>query len=67
MKIITTILIILFTLSCNSEQECEIIRDKDEVNGNYYFYFRSNFLPNSQVIILEELVLLLNMHPEEGF
>ena len=48
MKIITTILIILFILSCNSEQECEIIRDKDEVNGNYYFYFRSNFLPNSQ-------------------
>ena len=48
MKIIITFLIVLISLSCRKEKECEIIRNKEEVKGIYYFYFRPNFFPNSQ-------------------
>jgi hypothetical protein len=48
MRIFIAFLIFLLSFSCNKERECEIIRNKEEVNGIYYFYFRPNYLPNSQ-------------------
>lgn len=48
MKILIAFLILLLPFSCKQERDCEIIRNKDEVNGIYYFYFRPNYFPNSQ-------------------
>ena len=41
-------MIILFCLSCSKDKECELIRNKDEVRGSYYFYFRPNYYANPQ-------------------
>ena len=31
-----------FLISCNKKEECIIIEDKYEYNGEYYFYFLDN-------------------------
>ena len=42
------LLIIFFHFSCSKEEECVVIRNKSEIKGEYYFYFRPNYFPNSQ-------------------
>ena len=38
----------IFFLSCSEDKECVIIRDKEEVEGNYYFYFSVNYYNTPQ-------------------
>ena len=46
---LTPFLFFLFFLSCSKQQEeCVTIRNKEEIKGDYYFYFRPNYFPNSQ-------------------
>ena len=42
------IFILIFLISCSKEKECLNIEIKEESGGNYYFYFRPNYRPNSQ-------------------
>ena len=51
MKIITTILIILFTLSCNSEQECDYMMTRQM--ETIIFIFAQIFFQTLKPIILE--------------
>ena len=48
MNKLISIFVFLICLCCGKEQECVIILNKEEVKGNYYFYFRPNYFPNSQ-------------------
>lgn len=41
-------LIFLLSFSCTKQEECVTIRNKEEIKGDYYFYFRPNYFPNSQ-------------------
>jgi len=47
-KKIIILFIFLLTICCAKEKECVIILSKEEVSGSYYFYFRPNYIPNSQ-------------------
>ena len=42
------LLIFSFLFSCSKQEECVILRSKEEIKGDYYFYFRPNYFPNSQ-------------------
>ena len=48
---IRVILFLFFLISvcCSKQEECVIIRNKEEMKGDYYFYFRPNYFPNSQL------------------
>ncbi|MDG1290925.1 MAG: hypothetical protein P8I34_05055 [Flavobacteriaceae bacterium] len=48
MKSLLPILAVLMFLSCNKDEECNTIRNKEEVRGNFYFYFRARYYSNSQ-------------------
>lgn len=41
-------MILIFCLSCHKEKECELIQNKEEIRGSYYFYFRPNFYATPQ-------------------
>lgn len=47
-KTIIILFIFLLVICCAKEEECVIILSKEEVSGSYYFYFRPNYLPNTQ-------------------
>ena len=44
------LVIFLISVGCAKDEECVILLNKEEANGNYYFYFRPNlnYLPRSQ-------------------
>ena len=43
-------LFFLISFSCSKEEEeCVIILNKETIKGDYYFYFRPNYFPNSQL------------------
>lgn len=48
MKIFPSLMILIFCLSCHKEKECELIQNKEEIRGSYYFYFRPNFYATPQ-------------------
>lgn len=41
-------MLVIILFSCAKEKQCEIIRDKQEVRGIYYFYFRANYYATPQ-------------------
>tara|TARA_B100000900_G_C20475144_1_gene673061 strand:- start:355 stop:615 length:261 start_codon:yes stop_codon:yes gene_type:complete len=48
-KVILLVVFLIFA-GCAKDEECVILLNKEESNGNFYFYFRPNlnYLPRSQ-------------------
>jgi hypothetical protein len=42
------LILVILLFSCAKEKQCDIIRDKQEERGNFYFYFRANYYATPQ-------------------